>query len=91
MESLKNKMKTSSKQSLSFVYDGKEYRGHIISSTTLQPHFHWFMFDDGWAIAQYGDSIAFKVDNGKLIPLYHLTAPDFVQAVKQCVEQHILK
>lgn len=69
----------------SFEYKGRKYSGHIVSSTDIIPHFHWFVFDDREIIEKYGDSIAFKVVNGKILPLYHLTSPDFVDAVKACV------
>jgi hypothetical protein len=76
-------------EKVSFVYNGKRYTGQVVSSTRLEPHFHWFMFDDPEAIEQYGDSIAFKIENGVLIPLYHLTAPDFVSAVHRCVQEYL--
>jgi hypothetical protein len=76
-------------EKVSFVFEGVRYTGHIVSSTRLEPHFYWFMFEDAAAIKQYGDSIAFKIDKGRLIPLYHLTAPHFVKAVQECVQEFL--
>jgi hypothetical protein len=80
---------TPGEEKVSFVYEGIRYTGHVVSSTRIEPHFHWFMFEDAEAIQQYGDSIAFKVENGALIPLYHLTAPLFVKAVQECVQEYL--
>jgi hypothetical protein len=73
----------------SFEFEGMTYNGHIVSSTSIEPHFYWFMFKDEFAIRKYGDSIAFKMQEGRLVPLYHLTAPGFVAAVQQCVENMV--
>lgn len=73
----------------SFIHDEVTYTGYIISSIDLEPHFHWFVFDDVEVISKYGDSIAFKQEDGKLIPVYHLTSPMFVQAVLECVQKNI--
>jgi hypothetical protein len=82
-------MMQTGEQRYSFELDGDTYSGHIISSTTIEPHFHWFMFEDHTVISKYGDSIAFKVKDGELLPLYHLTAPGLVAAVKNCVQQYL--
>lgn len=79
----------SDKIKTTFVHKGITYSGYIISSTDLDPHFHWFVFDDVNVIAKYGDSIAFKLEDGKLIPVYHLTSPLFVQAVLDCVQRNL--
>ena len=77
------------KQQHFFEFQGITYSGYIVSSTDIQPHFHWFMFNDPSVIEQYGDSIAFKVEANQLIALYHLTAADFVAAVQHCVQQYL--
>jgi hypothetical protein len=82
-------MNTGHERRCSFEFEGRTRYGHIVSSTRLEPHFHWFMFEDADLVAVYGDSIAFKVQSGELIPLYHLTSPNLVDAVKECVEQNI--
>lgn len=79
------------KQHCTFEFEGVSYCGHIVSSTSIEPHFYWFMFEDEHAIRTYGDSMAFKMHNGKLIPLYHLTSPQFVAAVQECVEKALSK
>jgi hypothetical protein len=82
-------MNTGKEHRCSFEFEGRKRYGHIVSSTRLQPHFHWFMFEDADLVAVYGDSIAFKVQDQQLIPVYHLTSPILVDAVKRCVEQNI--
>ena len=80
---------SSKKQRCSFDFEGRTYTGYVVSSTDIEPHFHWFVFDDRNVVAQYGDSIPFKIEEGKLLPQYHLTSPDFVAAVQTCVQQFI--
>lgn len=78
--------KSNQKQFYSFHFEGNTYNGYVVSSTDILPHFHWFVFEDRKVIAKYGDSIAFKVVNDELTPLYHLTSPDFVAAVQHCLQ-----
>ena len=82
-------MTASQKKKISFVYEGESYSGYVVSSTDILPHFHWFMFDDPKVIARYGDSIAYKVEEEKLVPVYHLTSPEFVKAVEECLYRYL--
>ena len=79
----------SDKVKVSFVFEGINYVGYLVCSTDILPHFYWFVFEDAAVIATYGDSIAFKLEEGELIPVYHLTSPLFVNAVKECVQKCI--
>jgi hypothetical protein len=78
------------KDTASFDFKGMTVTGFIISSTDIQPHFHWFLFDDVNLIDTFGDSIAFKVDEGQLKPVSVIVKhQDFIEAVKRCVENHL--
>jgi hypothetical protein len=78
------------KYTASFEFKGTTITGYIISSTDIQPHFHWFFFDDVNLIATFGDSIAFKTVDGQLEPVNIIFKhKDFIEAVKDCVRKHI--
>jgi len=80
------------KEKVSFDFQGITIAGYIISSTDMQPHFHWFLLEDANLIERFGDGIAFKEDNGKLEPVRLLPKHrDFIVEVRKCVEQNILK
>ncbi len=73
-----------------FTYDGKKHTGYIISSTNLQPHYHWFYFNDEELIKQVDDCIGFKLQNNELTPTRHFKNHDhLVETVKQIVQQRI--
>jgi hypothetical protein len=78
------------KDAVSFEFKGTTVTGYIISSTDIEPHYHWFLLKDVNLINEYGDSIAFKEKDGELksvhVMINHL---DFIAAVKDCVRKHI--
>lgn len=74
----------------SFVFRGQQYSGYIISSTDITPNFHWFFFNEEYLINTVADSIAFKLENGVLIPvLNYSTHYELVTVIREVVEDYL--
>lgn len=74
-------------ETIVFSYRGMNYSGHVISSTDLEPHFLWFIFDDQEIIDILTDSVAFREEDGQLTPvqIYSRNA-ELVRQVQQATE-----
>lgn len=74
-----------------FEYKGRQHRGQIISSTTIEPHYHWFYFDDEDIIGLIEDDcIGFQKKNDELHPTRIYTRhQELVETVKKVVENNI--
>ncbi len=77
---------------ITFEYKGKQLSGQLISSTNLEPHYHWFYFNDA-EITQtiQDDCIGFKKRGGQLTPtrVYSGQHIELVETVKRVIESHI--
>jgi hypothetical protein len=70
---------------ISFNYDGKNYSGKIMSSINSEGTYHWFVTEEEDLKSKLGDTIAFKVNEGGLQPVYfsstHLELMEVIQKV----------
>jgi len=76
---------------ISFVYNGRMHSGQIISSTSLEPHYHWVYFKDKEIEKLINDDcIGFKkTDNGLRPTKLYTTNTELVETIKSLVEQNI--
>lgn len=75
-----------------FAYMGKTYSGYVVSSTDLDPHFHWFFFNDKQFAEQFSDSIAFREINGSLRPVHNYSRnAELVLSVQKAVEAYLIR
>lgn len=76
---------------ISFEYKGRKHSGHIISSTNIEPHYHWVYFNDTEMERLINDDcIGFKnTDNGLRPTKIYTTHTELVETVKAVVEQFI--
>ncbi len=74
-----------------FEYKGRQLSGHIISSTNIEPHYHWVYFNDTYMEAMIKDDcIGFKRTGNMLYPTKVYTSHlDLVEKVQKIVEQNI--
>lgn len=70
-----------------FKYQGKDYSGYIIDSTDEMPHYYWLFFKDVELVKKFGDSIGFKLKDGRLVPTQrHVADQEFIETIKSIVE-----
>jgi hypothetical protein len=76
---------------ITFEYKGKQRTGQIISSTNLEPHYHWVYFNDEEITRTIQDDcIGFKKKGDQLTPTRIFTAhTELIETVKRVVENHI--
>jgi hypothetical protein len=73
-----------------FTYQGKKHTGYIVSSTNLEPHYHWFYFNDQELINEVDECIGFKIQNNVLTPTRSFRKHNqLVETVKDIVEQRV--
>jgi hypothetical protein len=74
-----------------FEYNGREHSGKIISSTNIEPHYHWFYFTDTEIKTIIKDDcIGFKkTDRGLRPTRIYTTHTELVEQVRSIVEKHI--
>ncbi len=58
-------------ENIYFEYQGQQYSGYIISSSSTEATYFWFVFNEDEIIDLLGDSIAFYFKKGRLAPVYH--------------------
>jgi hypothetical protein len=76
-----------------FEYKGRQYKGQIVSSTNVDPHYHWFYFNDKDISKLINDDcIGFKKKGNQLQPTKIYTShSELVETVKRVVEMNISK
>lgn len=76
---------------ISFEYKGRERSGQIISSTNIEPHYHWVYFNDTEMVSMIKDDcIGFKKIDDNLYPTKIYTShTDLIEQVKSIVEKNI--
>ena len=76
---------------ISFEYQGRHRSGQIISSTNIEPHYHWVYFNDQEMQAIFKDDcIGFKKTGNNLYPTRIYTShSELVEKVKSLVEKNI--
>lgn len=74
-----------------FDYKGRQHSAQLISSTNIEPHYHWVYFNDEDIITSIKDDcIGFKKKGSQLQPTrIFANHSDLVETVKKTVEEHI--
>jgi hypothetical protein len=74
-----------------FEYKGRQHSGFIVSSTNVEPHYHWFYFNDEHIPGIIKDDcIGFKKKGNQLHPTKIYTShTDLIEKVKSIVERTI--
>lgn len=74
-----------------FEYNGKKLTGQIVSSTNIEPHYHWFYFNDQEITGMINDDcIGFKIKNEQLHPTRtYTTHLELVETIKRVIENNI--
>lgn len=76
---------------ISFIYQGRARSGQIISSTSIEPHYHWVYFNDK-EIEQVinDDCIGFKKTAKGLHPTrIYTTNTELIETIRSLVEKNI--
>lgn len=78
-------------ENIVFEYKGRQLSGQLISSTNMEPHYHWFYFtDDSLSKIIEDDCIGFKKKGNQLQPTKTFSGHiELVETVKRIVESHI--
>lgn len=74
-----------------FEYQGRTLSAQLISSTQMEPHYHWVYFNDA-QIASFldDDCIGFKQKGNGLQPTRtYVVHRELVETVQRAVETHI--
>ncbi|HEX6913895.1 MAG TPA: hypothetical protein VF145_01555 [Chitinophagaceae bacterium] len=76
---------------ISFEYNGRKHSGQVISSTHIEPHYHWFCFDDSELVKLLKDDcIGFKKTGDGLSPTrLFVQHQELVETVRQMIQQRI--
>jgi hypothetical protein len=74
-----------------FEYKGKQHSGQLISSTNIEPHYHWVYFSDETITRMINDDcIGFKKKGDQLQPTKIIMQHhELVETVKKIVESRI--
>ncbi|MCE3282972.1 MAG: hypothetical protein K0Q66_1709 [Chitinophagaceae bacterium] len=74
-----------------FSYKGIQHSGYIVSSTNIEPHYHWFYFNsEEIGRLLHDDCIGFKLHKNQLLPTKQFIAhSDLVETVKHIVARSI--
>jgi hypothetical protein len=74
-----------------FEYKGRKHYGHLVSSTNLEPHYHWIYFtDEEITRLIHDDCVGFKGTGKALQPTKTFTTyRDLIDTLKKAVEEHI--
>ncbi|HEX6915614.1 MAG TPA: hypothetical protein VF145_10260 [Chitinophagaceae bacterium] len=75
---------------VAFHYMGKTCSGYVMSSTDLEPHYHWFFFNEREYIERIGESIPFIVKDGELVPANHYSEHEGLVTVIKTVLEKLL-
>jgi hypothetical protein len=76
-----------------FEYNGRTHTGQIVSSTNVEPHYHWVYFNDQDITKLINDDcIGFKKKDNQLQPTKIYTSHlELVETVKRVVEMNIYR
>jgi hypothetical protein len=76
---------------ISFEYKGRQHSAQLISSTTLEPHYHWVYFNDKeLEMLINDDCIGFKRTDKGLHPTKIFTVhPELIEKIRSLVEKNI--
>ena len=74
-----------------FEYKGRQHSGFIVSSTNIEPHYHWFYFNDEHISRIINDDcIGFKKEGNDLHPTkIYKSHTDLVETVQRIIERNI--
>ena len=76
-----------------FSYKGRQHSGYIVSSTNMEPHYHWFCFNSKEMSKLLNDDcIGFKIQNNQLLPTRPFTAhTELVETVRSIVSNSLCR
>jgi hypothetical protein len=74
-----------------FEYNGRQHSGQLISSTNMEPHYHWVYFSDETITRLINDDcIGFKKKGNGLQPTKVISNhQELIETVKRIVESRI--
>lgn len=74
-------------ENIYFEFNGTTYSGYLLSEASVDPKYFWFVFNEEEISALLGETIAFHLHEGQLLPVYQYTnKASFIEYLRKKVE-----
>lgn len=76
---------------IQFHFNQRVYSGELVISNSEEPHFYWCFLDDEELMAHLGDCVAFKSEEGMIVPAecYPPRYDELIQNIKAAIEHFL--
>jgi hypothetical protein len=74
-------------QNIYFDFNGKTWSGYLLWDTAADAKYFWFVFNEDEMSEQFGDTIAFYIQGGRIMPVYQYTnKASFIEYLRRKIE-----